>query len=38
MEPASSDLLSKLRLERDWNMSTIFTDKGSTIIDNGCKL
>jgi len=33
-----SDLLNKLKQERDWNMSCIFTDNGSVVVDNGCNL
>ena len=33
-----SDLLEKLKAERDWHMSCIFTDTGKVLVDNGCKL
>ena len=38
MEGANGDLLSKLKQERDWNSSCIFTDKCKVVTDNGCKL
>ena len=37
MEPAT-DLLNKLKMERDWNMSCIFTDKETVVVDNGANL
>ena len=33
-----NDILAKLRLEKDWNLSCIFTDKEQVFVDNGCNL
>ena len=32
------EILNKLRLEKDWHMSCIFTDSGQVFVDNGCNL
>ena len=32
------ELLAKLKLEQDWNLSCIFTDKEKVVADNGCNL
>ena len=33
-----SDLLTLLKQEKDWNMSCVFNDKHSVVVDNGCSL
>ena len=38
MEGANQDLLSKLKEEKDWHHSVIFTDKCTVVVDNGCQL
>ena len=38
MEGANTELLAKLRSEKDWNMSCIISDKETVIVDNGCNL
>ena len=38
MEASSAELLDKLKEEKDWNKSVIFTSKGEVIADNGCEL
>ena len=37
-EQNPQDLLAKLKQEKDWNMSCLFTDKEQVIVDNGCSL
>ena len=34
----SNPILAHLQAEKDWNMSTIFTDKGTVLVTNKCKL
>ena len=38
MEGGITDLLAKLKAEKDWNMSCIITDKETVVVDNGCNL
>lgn len=38
MEGNHTDLLNKLKQEKDWNMSCIFTDAAKVVVDNGCHL
>ena len=38
MEGPGADIVAKLKQERDWNMSCVFTDKETMIADNGCEL
>ena len=34
----SSDILTKLQAEQDWNMTAVFTDKEATVATNKCTL
>ena len=38
MEGSASDLLQKLKDEKDWNKSVIFNSNGEVIADNGAEL
>ena len=38
MEVSSDNLIDKLKEEKDWNKSCIFTSKGTVVADNGCEL
>lgn len=34
----SNPLLGHLQAEKDWNMSAVFTDKGTVLVSNECTL
>ena len=38
MEGGADELLNKLKDEKDWNKSCIFTSAGEVVVDNGCEL
>ena len=38
MEDSIANLLDKLKEEKDWNKSCIFTSNGEVLADNECKL
>ena len=38
MDGPGADIVEKLKLEKDWNMSCVISDKEKVIADNGCSL
>ena len=38
MEGENQELINKLKQEKDWHLSCVFTDKETLVANNGCSL